>query len=314
MVRSVVERAHNVRMRLQMEGGIVPVVMVKEAGAGYSSLVDAKVRLRATAAPMFNKNSQMICVRLMARAFPRSRSWKPRPAIHFSSRSSRLTTCCVGTMVNVRYHRVHMRGTVTLQWPWPTRSLCIRDATRGICAQTDQDPQLALGDVVDVVGFVGTADGAPALTHPLFRKAGHNENIPAEPLTVEQVLQGKSDSELIQIDGQLIGYGQSNSDITLLLASGTNIFTCDSAQEPGGTCDEPWKVGSRLRVTGICSIQFDTKGSAATEGIADAESFRVLMRSPGDVAVLESPSWWTVVMRWRCWPWRCSSRCLCLAG
>ena len=49
-----------------METGIIRVVMVKEAGANYSNLVDAKVRLRATAAPLLNKYSQMISVRLLA--------------------------------------------------------------------------------------------------------------------------------------------------------------------------------------------------------------------------------------------------------
>jgi len=51
LVRSAVADGHNVRLMLQTETGIIRVVMVEEAGVSYSSLVDAKVRLRATAAP-----------------------------------------------------------------------------------------------------------------------------------------------------------------------------------------------------------------------------------------------------------------------
>ena len=134
----------------------------------------------------------------------------------------------------------------------------------------------------------------PALAHPLFRKVGHNENIFAEPLTVEQVLQGKSDSELIQIDGQLVGYSQSNSDITLLLNSGANDFSAVLPKRLAGP--NPTRMEGREQVSGyrgICSARMDTEGSAATEGIAEAESFAVLMRSPQDVTILESPSWWT---------------------
>jgi diguanylate cyclase (GGDEF)-like protein len=54
----------------------------------------------------------------------------------------------------------------------------------------------------------------------------------------------------------------------------------------------PWKIGSKLRVTGICSVQIDAR-SHVREGYAVTKSFRVLMRSPQDVVVIEGPSWWT---------------------
>jgi hypothetical protein len=42
-----------------------PVIMVKNAGVNYSGLVDARVRIRANAAPTFNSRRQMISLRLM---------------------------------------------------------------------------------------------------------------------------------------------------------------------------------------------------------------------------------------------------------
>jgi diguanylate cyclase (GGDEF)-like protein len=47
-----------------------------------------------------------------------------------------------------------------------------------------------------------------------------------------------------------------------------------------------------LRVTGICSVQIDAR-SHVREGYAVTKSFRVLLRSPEDVVVLQGPSWWT---------------------
>ncbi len=294
LVRSVVERSHNVRLMLQTETGIIRVVMVKEAGASYSNLVDAKVRIRATAAPLLNKNSQMISVRLLAPGLSVVKILEPAKGDPFQLPIIPIDDLLRWNHVDVRFHRLHLRGTVTLQWPSPGSRLCIRDATGGICAQTDEDAQLALGDVVDVLGFIGAADGTPSLAHPLFRKVGHRENIFAVPLTAKQVMQGKSDSELIQIDGQLVGYSQSNSDVTLLLNSGVNDFSAVLPKRLADPQLNQWKVGSKLRIRGICSLRMDTEGSAATEGIAEAASFAVLMRSPGDVTVLESPSWWTV--------------------
>ena len=50
--------------------------------------------------------------------------------------------------------------------------------------------------------------------------------------------------------------------------------------------------GSRVAVTGVCLIE------AGNDWIAGenwrAKSFRILMRSPGDVAVLRNPPWWNL--------------------
>lgn len=294
IVRSVVERGRNVRLQLQIEGGIVGVVMVKEEGVSYSSLVDAKVRLRATAAPMFNRSSQIIAIRLMCPGFSMIKILEPALGDPFQQPVVPIDGLLRWNQAKSRYHRQHVRGTVTLQWPWPDSLLCIRDATRGICAHTDQNPHLALGDDVDVVGFIEVPDGMPVLYHPLFRKAGSQNGFITEPVTIEQFLESNHDSELIWIDGQLVGINQSSSDITLMLSSGKNIFAAILPKKLAGPDMTPWKVGSKLRVRGICSIRLDTGGNAAVEGIAEAESFTVLMRSPEDVSLLERPSWWTV--------------------
>jgi diguanylate cyclase (GGDEF)-like protein len=293
VIRSVVEHGHNIRMRLQMEGGIVTAVMVKEAGASYSGLVASKVRIRATAAPMFNKNSQMISARLLVPGLSAIKILEPARGDPFQLPVIPIDGLLRWDHVDTRFHLTHVRGTVTLQWQRPGSLVCIRDATSGICALTDENTHLAVGDVVDVVGFVAAQDGTPYISHPMFRNVGSHGVVTAEPVTVQQVLQGKHDSEPIQIDGQLIGYGLATSDITLLLTSGSDLFTAVLPKKLIGPDLTPWQIGSRLRVTGISSIRLDTEGSAATEGIAEPESFRVLMRSPADVAVLERPSWWT---------------------
>jgi diguanylate cyclase (GGDEF)-like protein len=293
VVRAAVNRAHNVMLRVQMEDGVVTAVMLKEEGASYSGLVESRVRIRATAAPMFNKSNQMISVRLMIPGLSAVRILEPAKDDPFQRPVIPIDGLLRWNHIEVRFHRAHLRGTVTLQWPRPGSLLCIRDATRGICAQTDENTHLALGDNVDVVGFISSAEGTPFISHPMFRSVGTRENVTAVPITVEQVLQGKHDSDLIQIEGLLIGYSQSAFENTLLLSSGKNIFTAVLPRKMAGADLNPWKIGSRLRITGICAIRMDTEGNAATEGIAEAESFGVLMRSPDDVTVLESPSWWT---------------------
>jgi diguanylate cyclase (GGDEF)-like protein len=53
-----------------------------------------------------------------------------------------------------------------------------------------------------------------------------------------------------------------------------------------------WAEDSVLRVTGICSVQLPTK-ETVREGLSVPSSFRILLRSPDDVTVLNGPPWWT---------------------
>jgi len=53
-----------------------------------------------------------------------------------------------------------------------------------------------------------------------------------------------------------------------------------------------WQPGSRVRVTGICSVTYDD--TWPTMGIWHPQSFQLLLRSPADVTVLQAPPWWTL--------------------
>ena len=291
LVHSVIEYGHYVMLHLAMEGGTASVVMIKEAGATYSGLIDARVRIRATLSPLFNISRQMIGARLLCPGLSSVDVVESPPGDPFNLPIIPIDRLLRWDNVNAMLHRVHLRGRVTLQWPGS--SLCIRDATRGICAQTLLDTHVALGDDVDLVGFVGVDNGTAVLTDAIFRSRNGSQPVVAETVTVEKALQGMHDSELIQIDGELIGKDLATTDTTLLLTSGTTVFTASLPKNLAGAEANDWKIGSRLRITGICFIQLDAQRSATGEGMAVPKSFRVLMRSADDVAVLERPSWWT---------------------
>ncbi len=292
LIHSAVEYGHYVLLQLAMEGGNATVVLVKEAGANYAGLVDAKVRVHANAGPTFNRSLQMIGVRLMCPNLSAIQIVEAPPGDSFKLPILPIDKLLRWDEVNASFHRVHLRGRVTLQWPGSL--LCVRDATRGICAQTPQQTHVAVGDDVDVVGFAEAEDSAPVLTEAEFRSAGTSGPLAALPVTAEQALFGKHDSELIQIEGQLIGKDLASSDTTLLVSSGKTIFTALLPKDLAGAEAGTWRIGSVLRITGICSVRLDAQKSAIGEGMAVPKAIRVLMRSPRDVAVLESPPWWTV--------------------
>ncbi len=289
-IHSVSELPHSVTLQLAMFDGTVSVTIPRQAGATYSNLVDAKVTIHANAAPTINGDSQMIGVHLMAPDLSAVKIVEPAPGDPFREPLTPIGSLLHWDEYSASFHRVHLRGNVALQRPGEL--LCIRDAARGICIQTAQDARFALGDLVDIVGFPGTNNNEPALTDAVIENAGKGAPVAAEPVSVEQALQGNRDSDLIQIDGELIGDDLATSDMSLMLSSGDTVFAAVLPKSLMGADASPWKVGSKLRVTGICSVQIDAR-SHVREGIAVTKSFRVLMRSPQDVIVLQRPSWWS---------------------
>jgi len=297
-VHSFSETGHTVTLHLEMPDGPINVLMVREAGADYSSLVDAKVLIRGNAAPIFSRTKyQMVGARLMAPGLSAVTIVESAPTDPFNQPVAPIDSLMRWDHISILKHRVHLRGTVTLLWPGS--SLCIRDDSGAICMRTREQAPLAVGDIADVIGFAEIAGDAHILTDVVYHPVGKGQPAVATPMLADAILHGLNDSELISIDGQLIGRDQASSDTTLMLSSGKVIFTAVLPKGLTGSKNDEWTTGSKLRITGICSISVNAENSAAGEGVAEGEgltvakSFRVLMRSPGDVVVLQKAPWWT---------------------
>jgi hypothetical protein len=158
-VHRVVEYPRVVVLRLEMADGSIPILMMKDPGANYANLVDAQVRIHANAAPTMNSDGQMIGVHLQTPNLSTLEIIEPAPSDPFARLATPIGNLMKWTHYSTSAHRVHVRGTVTLQWPGSL--LCIRDATRGICAMTSQTTRVAEGTLVDVAGFAEIDDNAP---------------------------------------------------------------------------------------------------------------------------------------------------------
>ncbi len=291
IVRSFRPSGHNVTLQLSMSDGMVSATTVAESGGDYARLVDAKVRLHAIVAPFYNGNRQLTGVRLFFPTLAEVTIVEPGPADPFARPLLPIDRLMRFTAGIASGHRVHVRGKVTLQRPG--RSLCIQDELHGLCAQTVQDTPLSVGDLADVVGFPGVGEYSPILMNATFRTAGRAQPVQATPVTPGQSLQGDYDARLVQIDGRLIGRDGAAEEPTFILSSGNYLFPMILPNRKTGEAMQEWKEGSTLRVTGICSVLVDSQGTALKEGGARPASFRILLRSPADVKVLETPSWWT---------------------
>ena len=294
VIHSVVEDEGHIHLQLMMDDGPITVTMMREAGATYSGLVDAKIRVRGSAGAMFDtKRTQMIGIHLLCPNLSAVKVLQPPPSSPFELALLPVYKLLQWDQATLLAHRVHLQGRVTLQWPGAL--VCIRDGTQGVCAQASQTTPLRNGELVDVAGFVHVEGSAPMLSDAVFRSSGFSADPPVEavPVTADEILAGGHDSQLIQIDGQLLSRDPSVSDTTLLINTGRFIFKAILPQSLSGPKGKSWENGSFLRITGISSVQIDAQKSELGVGTAVPATFRVLLRTPADVVVLKRPSWWT---------------------
>ena len=292
VVHAVWQSGKNVNLELALSDGAITATTFEEAGADYGSLIDAEVTLRGNQAPRFNHQGQMTGARLFFPDRAQVTIEEPAPTHPFSLPVSPVSGLLHFTPNPALHHRVHIRGTVTLAWPG--RLLCIQDGLHGLCAQTDQTTPLSLGELVDVIGFPIIGAFTPTLTRATYEGTRVQQFVPALTVTAEQTLRGDLDARLLELEGQLIGGDESAGDPTIVLSSGKYVFSAILPTSSGAPQLPAWKKGTTLKVIGICSLKAATdKVGTLRQGFAIPESFRILLRSPADVVVIKSPSWWT---------------------
>ena len=291
VVHAVGEDATDVTLDVVLSDGRLRVTTIRVPGQDYHRLIDARVRIRANAAPFWNAFRQLAGAHLFFPTMEQVRIEDPAPPDPFAL-PVRTIASLLRFEPNIAFRRrVHVRGRVTLHWP--ARLLCIQDATQGLCVETAQAGALRTGDLVDVAGFPAGGGFTPTVIDATFRPAGASQPIHPATVTAEQALRGDHDSALVRMEGRLIGQDPAAVEPTLAILSGNTVFAAVLAQSPAGGAASRWREGSVVRVTGICSVQVAAQQIAMGEGIVRPASFRILLRAPQDVEVLRGPSWWT---------------------
>jgi signal transduction histidine kinase len=177
--------------------------------------------------------------------------------------------------------RVGVRGVVAYQQLG--NALFLQSEGKGLRVLTQQDTPLQPGDVVEVFGSPTMGESAPVLADAIFHRIGHG-GVPA-PVSFNLDLPWEEyDGALVTTDATLLGRQPQNGGLRLMLRSAEYLFEADIAS---GT-DVPLQsvpLNSQVRITGICLVRSGGLWSVP-------QSFRILLRSPADIAVLRAPSWW----------------------
>jgi two-component system CheB/CheR fusion protein len=180
----------------------------------------------------------------------------------------------------------------TVSYRQNDNALYIQDASEGLYAETRQEGTLLPGDLVEVLGFPAKGEYTPMLQDAVFRKLGSGSLPKPDEVTADEALSGAHDCRLVRMKATVLDRARKSRDEFLVLQSGGFIFQAYLERSAHGTDFSYLENNSEISVTGVCLIEKGTDWFAG--GGWRAKSFRILMRSPGDILVLRRPPWWNL--------------------
>ncbi|MGH7951680.1 MAG: sensor histidine kinase [Limisphaerales bacterium] len=158
---------------------------------------------------------------------------------------------------------------------------------------------LAIGDLVEVVGFPSLTGPSPVLQEAIAKKI---ETLPlpaALPLNADDLFRAENDATRVRVEAVLLNLSKDRR--TLELQAGVQRFVAhlngdDKSLTPrvsprgtGMSKEINLPLGSRLELTGVYA---GNGGNRTTD--TKVASFELLLNSPADIRVLARPPIWTL--------------------
>jgi signal transduction histidine kinase/CheY-like chemotaxis protein len=252
-------------------------------------LLGARVRLKGACGSSFNSRRQFNGLEIYLQNPDQLQVIRPHTA-PFELPVRSVTSLLEFSLADEPGAEVHVRGVVTMVTA--SGSVFLRDSTGGLEIVPASPVSLALGDSVDVAGYVKATRLGALLEDATIHKI--QAGPPPEPqhTSAYKILDDDMDSALVEVDAKLISQLPTLGEVHLLLNSAGTYFiaTLDQAV-PLRT---PLQPGSKLRLRGICVVQ---PPASATDNIP--RSFELRLRTSDDIVTLTRAPWWTAEHSYR---------------
>lgn len=156
----------------------------------------------------------------------------------------------------------------------------VQDATGGIAVSpTSGSERPAIGDQVEVIGFVRVQGRRLLLTRAVWKKLGTGQLPPARSVEPSALAEGMHDATRVEVRGRVVDTQELPEGLAIQMEAGTIRFCIMT-----GAGDPP-PHGALLQATGVAAV---STGNG---------SFTLLCPAASDLAILEQPSsrasWWS---------------------
>ena len=277
-------------VKLKLASGSARVTVEVTGALKPEDYVDAEVRLRGLCFNLHNRNRQFVRPFVQVPRGVAVVIEKPPPRDPFSGEPFPVAGLFrFEQLTGIYRHRVHVRGVVV--YDRPGAALWVRDGDRSLRVETAQQDALEPGDEVDVAGFPAHGGYSAVLEDAVFRKRG-TAGMPLPHRLTDVTTALLYDADLVQLDARVTEVQRLPDTVALTVDWAKTTVRAQLRLPDGDPVPTTWLPGSIVRLTGVCSVVADEAGPLG--GLWEPRSFKLLLRSPADVAVLHPRSWWTV--------------------
>lgn len=274
-------------MELAVGGGRLTISANCEHPPGVEQ--DAEVKVQGVCFYQFNSRRQVLSPLVLISREMTVEIEKPAQADAFASPVRPVSTLLQFSPTTDYKHRVHARGIVTHQQPGLL--VWLRDKGSGLLFQTHQPQELQPGDDIDVAGYLRYGAAVPVLEDAVFRRrASGPVPPPIELHTPENAFDHEED--LVSIDALLTEAQPVLEGWAFTFQENGTSFKAVLRRSIPEHSANVWQPGSRVRVSGICSVISDDSRPVIS-GVWRPRSFQILLRSPVDLSLIAPPPWWT---------------------
>jgi signal transduction histidine kinase len=179
-------------------------------------------------------------------------------------------------------HRVRIEGVVTARSSG--QEVFLRSGQTALGVRFSAPTAVAEGDRIVAVGFTEMGRFSAWLVDARLVQQSPGAALPPRELGLPEIMSGTPDADLVSVTAVLTGLFRGENGVTLTLEGQGGTL-----QARGPPILEEIPLRSVVRVTGICQVESTTSVILTSR----PQTVTLRLRSPGDLAVLKSPPWWT---------------------
>lgn len=294
------------RLELAVPGGRMVVECFPPGPWTPAKLLGATIRVTAVCMVYFNVRGESLGVHFVVGQPDHIIVEKPAPADPFAVPKVGLNALQVFSPAGPNLERVQIVGQATLSRPG--EYFYLEHGGRAVRVFTREKTRFEPGEWVIASGFIDLHQSFAELREAEVRRLGPGTLLEPPLLTHKGLLasaERKWNSPApVDYNGRLITLRGSLSKIEptedggrqLLLSTdgGSVAVTLDAGG--GANALDALLPGSGVQVTGVCELQFPS--TQLLTDFPNPTAFSLQLRSPADLRVLDSASWWTPKRLW----------------
>ena len=293
IVRSALVERHDAGRVLQLEllmpGGLVQGYVQDYRNLDPDKLIDAEVQFSGIVGGDFNAQWQLMRPILYG-ADANDLKVLRYPTV----RPSSLPLTSIGDVMQThsvldQSQRVRVRGAVTFYRPG--HAVVIQQGGHSLYATTRESKAIALGTVVDLIGFADDGGYGPAMGQAEILSTGQFNQVEPKPVSYAQAIRGDDSDNLVALQGQIVSQLHTDASDTLTLMVDKHPVTVVLQSSDASARLPKLPSGTAVAVSGICRIT--PTGIWSSPGTTPM-LFRIDMRSGDDLRIISWPSWWNL--------------------